>query len=226
MLKASIAAARERDAFRLAYRHPDSLDSGFAWLSLKAQGWPRDMQDVFNKWVGCMTGGACESMEGCVSAARASCAAGCFLWLACSVVVQHVQRARNITHETHTLNVQGVAQGGWRTLQIPRCSQALTCSSGWCAHSDCLRTLCLTCNRHGLRARRALLHNPSPQICALRCSWCVDAAGSCATFCVPVVPSISHPVNRMHPFDPGVCPWLCDLPLSDELKEAASRHIK
>ncbi len=49
VLKASIAAARERDAFRIAYRHERSLDDGVAMLALRAQCWPRDMQDVLSR---------------------------------------------------------------------------------------------------------------------------------------------------------------------------------
>jgi hypothetical protein len=48
-LKAMISAARERDAFRLAYRHEASLNDRFAAVALRAQCWPRDMQDVFNR---------------------------------------------------------------------------------------------------------------------------------------------------------------------------------
>ena len=49
VLKAMIAASRERDAFRVAYRHEGSLDETFAVTALRAQCWPRDMQEVFSR---------------------------------------------------------------------------------------------------------------------------------------------------------------------------------
>lgn len=52
-LRASLAAAKERDAFRVAYRHKASLDEALALLSLRAQSWPKDMQDVLSRCVLC-----------------------------------------------------------------------------------------------------------------------------------------------------------------------------
>ncbi len=50
-LRAMISAARERDAFRVAYRHLGSLDDRVAVTALRAQSWPRDMQEVFSRCV-------------------------------------------------------------------------------------------------------------------------------------------------------------------------------
>ncbi|GFH22694.1 uncharacterized protein HaLaN_20201 [Haematococcus lacustris] len=41
-------AAKDRDMFRLAYRHAESLDQSFAQLAFDAQNWPRDMLLVFS----------------------------------------------------------------------------------------------------------------------------------------------------------------------------------
>jgi hypothetical protein len=46
-------------ACRIAYRHESSLDEVFAALTLRAQCWPRDMQDVLSRyWVAGGRGGA------------------------------------------------------------------------------------------------------------------------------------------------------------------------
>ncbi|GFH14247.1 uncharacterized protein HaLaN_10266, partial [Haematococcus lacustris] len=47
-LKGMANAAKDRDMFRLAYRHAESLDQSFAQLAFDAQNWPRDMLLVFS----------------------------------------------------------------------------------------------------------------------------------------------------------------------------------
>ncbi len=48
-MRAILSASKERDAFRIAYRHEASLDEEFAYLALDAHCWPREMNETFNK---------------------------------------------------------------------------------------------------------------------------------------------------------------------------------
>jgi len=47
-MKSILAASKERDNFRLAYRHEASLDEEFAYLALDAHCWPKEMNETFN----------------------------------------------------------------------------------------------------------------------------------------------------------------------------------
>jgi hypothetical protein len=50
-LRAILSSSKERDGFRLAYRHEASLDEEFAYLALDAHCWPKEMHETFNKCV-------------------------------------------------------------------------------------------------------------------------------------------------------------------------------
>ncbi|KAF5834888.1 hypothetical protein DUNSADRAFT_8192 [Dunaliella salina] len=47
-MKAILATSKERDNFRIAYRHEASLDEEFAYLALDAHCWPKEMNETFN----------------------------------------------------------------------------------------------------------------------------------------------------------------------------------